>query len=389
MALADYNHSLGDTTGLPAAEQEYSGWQSAPLDPSSLPPGFLQSEYGPAWQSVYDQYKGTGDQSLLRWLNIAPLAFQRGESLAGFTGPTSSGQIGGLDPATIGQLALGGFGGAAFGSGVGATEGGVGAGTGATGIGEGSSSTAATGVAPSATQGVVGGSTTGIDVGIGGGGGGGSVSTGLEGSGAGSGVNATTGATEIGGTSSGPGTAMSRILDGTATTADWLSVGGNLAGTGLGIAGARNQANAFNNLASQYMAFGAPSRARYEASMTPGFDPNSIPGYSGAVDTASKGILARLSATGGNPYGNPGGLIEANKQIISGTALPAIDAYQRLNAGTGGYAGFNAAAPGAATAGIGANAGVYNAIGSGLAGLTNPQPSIYDTLARLGVQGLS
>jgi hypothetical protein len=123
--------------------------------------------------------------------------------------------------------------------------------------------------------------------------------------------------------------------------------------------------------------------------MTPGFDPNSIPGYSGAVDTASKGILARLAASGGNPWGNPGGLIEANKQIISGTALPAIQNYQNQNAVTGGYAGFNAAAPGAATAGIGAQGGVYNAIGSGLAGLTNPQPSIYDTLARLGVQGLS
>lgn len=182
---------------------------------------------------------------------------------------------------------------------------------------------------------------------------------------------------------------MSRILDGTASTADWLSVGGNLASTGLGIAGSRNAANAYNNLAGQYMAFGAPSRARYEASMTPGFDPNSIPGYAGAVDTASKGILARLAATAGNPWGNPGGLIEANKQIISGTALPAIDAYQRLNAGTGGYAGFNAAAPAAATAGIGAQGGVYNAVGSGLAGLLNPQPSLYDTLRGLGIKGLS
>jgi hypothetical protein len=182
---------------------------------------------------------------------------------------------------------------------------------------------------------------------------------------------------------------MSRILDGTASTADWLSVGGNLGSTALGIAGSRNAANAYGDLTRQYMAMGAPSRGRYEASMSPGFDPNSIPGYSGAVDTASKGILARLAATGGNPWGNPGGLIEANKQIVSGTALPAIQDYQRLNAGTGGYAGFNAAAPSAATAGIGAQGGVYNAIGSGLAGLTNQQPSIYDTLARLGVQGLS
>lgn len=186
-----------------------------------------------------------------------------------------------------------------------------------------------------------------------------------------------------------PGSALSRIFDGSAGTADWMNIGGNLASTGLGIYGSRRAADAYGNLNRQYMEMGAPSRARYEASMSPGFDPTTIPGYSGAVDTASKGILARLSATGGNPYGNPGGLIEANKQIISGTALPAIDAYQRLNAGTGGYAGFNAAAPGMAGAQIGAQGGVYNAIGSGLAGILSPQPSLLDTLRGLGVSGLS
>lgn len=186
-----------------------------------------------------------------------------------------------------------------------------------------------------------------------------------------------------------PGSALSRILDGSASTADWLNISGNLASTGLGIYGSRRAADAYGNLNRQYMEMGAPSRARYEASMSPGFDPTTIPGYSGAVDTASKGVLARLAATGGNPYGNPGGLIEANKQIISGTALPAIDAYQRLNAGTGGYAGFNAAAPGMATSQVGAQGGIYNAVGSGLAGLLSPQPSLLDTLRGLGVSGLS
>lgn len=185
------------------------------------------------------------------------------------------------------------------------------------------------------------------------------------------------------------GTPLSRILNGTYTTADLLSVGGNAGSTLLGVLGSRNQGKAYGDLTNQYMGMGAPSRARYEASMTPGFDPMSIPGYSGAIDTASKGLLARLAATGGNPYGNPGGMIEANKQIISGTALPAIDAYQRLNAGTGGYAGFNAAAPAAANAGINARADVYGQLGSGLAGLLSPQPSLLETLRGLGVQGLS
>ncbi len=112
--------------------------------------------------------------------------------------------------------------------------------------------------------------------------------------------------------------------------------------------------------------------------MSPGFDPMSIPGYSGALDTASKGLLARLSATGGNPFGNPGGLIDANKQIVSGTAMPAINEYQRLNLSAGGLGNLNAAIPGLQTQAIGAEGNILNALGYGLNAIANPQPSLAD-----------
>lgn len=409
LSQADYfaqNPNAGFSDYLNYAQGKTAGGQFQA--PSSLPPGFLQSEYAPAYNSVlrsfndpnYDKNSDpNGYAALLKnWADsyAAGKPYQTWQSEAAKSAqgtPIIGGGKYGLDAATVGQIAVGGFGGAAMGSGVGATEGAGATGGGLAGVGEGSASTAATGVTPAATQGVVSGGIGGADTGLLSG----AASGGLDEAAMTQAARtasldslASQGITTSGaGASTGASTAMSRILDGTATTADWLNVGGNLASTGLGIAGSRNAANSYNNLSREYMAFGAPSRARYEASMAPGFDPNSIPGYSGAVDTASKGILARLAATGGNPWGNPGGLIEANKQIISGTALPAIDAYQRLNAGTGGYAGFNAAAPAAATAGIGAQGGVYNAVGSGLAGLLNPQPSLYDTLRGLGVQGLS
>ena len=117
--------------------------------------------------------------------------------------------------------------------------------------------------------------------------------------------------------------------------------------------------------------------------MTPGFDPTSIPGYSGALDTASKSVLARLSASGGNPFGNPGGLIDANKQIVSGTALPAIQEYQRMNANTGFGNSMNAAL-GLQTQGIGADANSLNALGYGINALTNPQPSLSELIKQLG-----
>ena len=105
--------------------------------------------------------------------------------------------------------------------------------------------------------------------------------------------------------------------------------------------------------------------------MTPGFDPTQIPGYSGALKTASDAQLAGLSATGGNPWGNPGGLIDAQKKVVAGTALPAVDAYQRLNQ-AGGQLGFSQAAN-FDQAGIGANTNLYNALGYGLNQLTQPQ----------------
>lgn len=171
---------------------------------------------------------------------------------------------------------------------------------------------------------------------------------------------------------------------------DLLSLLGKLGGAGLGAYASNEQAKSLSDLANKYSEYGAPSRARFEASMTPGFDPMSIPGYSGALDTASKGILARLSATGGNPYGNPGGLIEANKQIVSGTALPAINEYQRLNLSAGGLGNLNAAVPGLQTSAIGQEGNIWNSLGYGLNAATAPkQMSLADLYKSLGIGGLA
>lgn len=119
---------------------------------NALPPGFLQSEYGPAYQSVLQQYNAGKDAyaadpnmyadnpayenaslgapvdpgGLGAWLKNAPIQFSAGRSLADWAKPTTAGQIAGMDPADIGMMALGGFGSAAMGAGVG-MEGGVGA----------------------------------------------------------------------------------------------------------------------------------------------------------------------------------------------------------------------------------------------------------------------
>lgn len=188
---------------------------------------------------------------------------------------------------------------------------------------------------------------------------------------------------QVPGTSAGASTsidAIERIANGTATKSDWLKVFGAVAPSLLGAYGSSKQADSLASLVEKYAGYGAPSRARFEASMTPGFDPTTIPGYSGALDSASQAILAKLSATGGNPFGNPGGLIEANKAIVSGTALPAVSEYQRLNLAGGGLANLNAAIPGFETGAIGANTNIYHAFGAGLANIFNPPRSLADHL---------
>ena len=143
------------------------------------------------------------------------------------------------------------------------------------------------------------------------------------------------------------GSLLERLLSGNLTADDLTK----LASAGLGglatYMGGKDQAEAlkyatdknwemFNKLYDTERADRAPSRTRFETAMSPGFDPyTGIAGYKGAVDTTSESLLRRLSATGGNPYGNPGGMIEANKQIIAGTALPAIQDYTRQNASVG------------------------------------------------------
>lgn len=117
----------------------------------------------------------------------------------------------------------------------------------------------------------------------------------------------------------------------------------------------QNSQNAGNaqDLANQFANYGAPSRERYEntfkrnADGTPAFSMMNDPGYADALAQTSDTLLRRLSAQGGNPFGNPGGLIEANKQINASLALPALQNYRNQNASTGGFGAFNTAAPGA------------------------------------------
>lgn len=159
-------------------------WQYQLGDKRSLPPGFEQSSYWPKYQSVLDQYTGwlrdhgpgsntSGEEptsaggDLAAWLKNSLIQYAAGRSPEEWAQPTTSANLigggrAGIDSATVGQLALGGFGGAAMGSGVGGASGtfggGVDAGAGAGGAGGVGGVGAATGgAATTPTLGQVGG----------------------------------------------------------------------------------------------------------------------------------------------------------------------------------------------------------------------------------------
>ena len=193
-----------------------------------------------------------------------------------------------------------------------------------------------------------------------------------------------------------PGTAgaggLAGLMGGSGgTLPQWLGLGGNLAGLGLGIAGSLDLQGDLQDIASRYEGFGYTSRQRYEASYQPGFSMLNEPGYKDALDQTTKAMLRGLSVSG-NPANNPRAWDETLSNVNAKFAYPALQNYRNQNAATGGYGAYNTATPGLQSGAAMAGNNLYNAIGSGISNLTNPMPSNMDQyrmLSRLLATGLA
>lgn len=179
---------------------------------------------------------------------------------------------------------------------------------------------------------------------------------------------------------------------GTAGTASTLAqaikeygpVIGPLLASGMGAYAANKQSESYEALARELMGYGAPSRGRYEASFTPGFSMVNDPGYKDALDQTTKAFLHKASVTG-NPVDSPNAWMQTLKDVNSSFAYPALQEYRRLNAGTGGLAALTGAAPNASSAAIGAERGIYDALGAGAADIFNPPKTLEQVLKGLKV----
>ena len=152
---------------------------------------------------------------------------------------------------------------------------------------------------------------------------------------------------------------------------DWEKALAAFGPAAIGALGANKQADNLKDLADKYMAFGAPSRGRYEGSYAPGFSMSQDPGFSDMIDQGSQGILRQLSAKG-NPYGNPASITQATDYVTKNVAYPALTQYRSQYAATGGLAAFNTAAPGMDAGAASAQTNWMGPLAAGLQNYLNP-----------------
>jgi hypothetical protein len=191
--------------------------------------------------------------------------------------------------------------------------------------------------------------------------------------------------------------ALKNIVSGKGTLDDWTTLGGAAAPALLSMYASGQQSEALEEVArmeneryQQNFALGAPSRARYEASFADGFDITRDPALKAAMEGTSTTLLNRLS-TQGNPFGNPSGVAEANKYVLSNVALPYLQNYRTQNANTGGYSAFNTSAASGPNmqptlSAINADMNVWNAAGAGAADIFTPKTDFQDLWKKYGPQ---
>jgi hypothetical protein len=197
------------------------------------------------------------------------------------------------------------------------------------------------------------------------------------------------GAGSFGGTSgaSGGGSALAPSGTGAPGGGGVLStIASGLPGV-LGAVASSQQAGDYKDLARDYMAVGAPARARFEASYAPGFSMEDDPGYKEALEQAAKATLHGLSV-GGNPAGSPNAWAQSLTDLYKNHSYRALQDYRNQNASAGGMGALTQAAPGAAGSAIASQGNVFNALGAAANDIFNPPKSLTQILREIRAAGM-
>jgi hypothetical protein len=123
--------------------------------------------------------------------------------------------------------------------------------------------------------------------------------------------------------------------------------------------------------------WGAGQQYRDNASraMTPGFDLNSIPGYSGALSTGMDAFNRSLSAKDGNPWGVGRAAPEAISWAGKTIGLPAWQNYFNSNSNAGGLSSLATSSTAAGLNAGAADSATYGSLGQTARNIFDPQPN--------------
>lgn len=169
-------------------------------------------------------------------------------------------------------------------------------------------------------------------------------------------------------------------IPGTDITIPGNVLSGILQGVG-GYLGAGQQADAYNQVAQQYMSMGAPFRNMLQDSYKPDFDLWSQPGYKDAFDKAADVSSRAWSAKSGNPYGSPTAKAGILSDVMNMSYMPALANY-RGQLGQFGGLGINTSGA-ASLASAGTTGDEWEAFGSAANTIFNPQPKWDDIFKKM------
>lgn len=188
------------------------------------------------------------------------------------------------------------------------------------------------------------------------------------------------------GAASGGASALSRLFSGDASAADYASLLGTLGATGLGVLGSNRQADAYKDVANQYLNIGAPYRDKLAGSYAPDFNLAAQPGYGDAFAKQADVAARSYGAKYGNPADSPTAQAGILGDVWNQSYLPALSNY-RGQLGQFGGLGLNTSST-ASLAGAGGSDDLYKNLAGGLGALTNPQPNLQDLLKQLQQGGI-
>lgn len=179
-------------------------------------------------------------------------------------------------------------------------------------------------------------------------------------------------------TTAAAGTAISRILNGTATSSDWLSVLGQAAPGLIGAYTSSNATDQYKALADQFASYGAPYRQRLSDLYA---NPDSFLSSKEVTTPVQQGsdIMARSLSTQGNPVGS-GNALQQLQSYSADQLFGKLGQEKDRLAGFGGLSNYNAAAPSAAAATIGSSNNTANALGAAANNVFNPPQTLAQQL---------